>query len=83
MAWAYAELLDAQPLQLTTFPNDEGYDELVLVRAIPFRTVCEDHLLPFPVSRTSATCPASASSACPSWPAWSSTSRPGRRPRSG
>jgi GTP cyclohydrolase I len=47
MARAYAELFDAQPLHLTTFPNDEGYDELVLARAIPFRTVCEHHLLPF------------------------------------
>jgi GTP cyclohydrolase I len=47
MARAYAELLDAQPLQLTTFPNDEGYDELVLARDIPFRTLCEHHLLPF------------------------------------
>ena len=34
-------------LRLTTFPNDEGYDELVLARAIPFQTVCEHHLLPF------------------------------------
>jgi GTP cyclohydrolase IA len=47
MARAYAELFDAQPFRLTTFPNDEGYDELVLARAIPFRTVCEHHLLPF------------------------------------
>jgi GTP cyclohydrolase I len=47
MARAYAELFDAQPLRLTTFPNDEGYDALVLARAIPFRTVCEHHLLPF------------------------------------
>jgi GTP cyclohydrolase IA len=47
MARAYAELFDAQPFQLTTFPNDEGYNELVLARAIPFRTVCEHHLLPF------------------------------------
>ena len=47
MARAYAELLDAQPLRLTTFPNDEGYDELVLARDIPFRTLCEHHLLPF------------------------------------
>ena len=36
-----------RPLRLTTFPNDEGYDELVLARDIPFRTVCEHHLLPF------------------------------------
>ena len=47
MARAYAELFDARPLRLTTFPNDEGYDELVLARDIPFRTVCEHHLLPF------------------------------------
>ena len=47
MARAYAELFSAQPLRLTTFPNDEGYDELVLARDIPFRTVCEHHLLPF------------------------------------
>ena len=47
MARAYAELFDAQPFRMTTFPNDEGYDELVVARAIPFRTVCEHHLLPF------------------------------------
>jgi GTP cyclohydrolase I len=47
MARAYAELFDPRPLRLTTFPNDEGYDELVLARRIPFRTVCEHHLLPF------------------------------------
>jgi GTP cyclohydrolase IA len=47
MARAYAELFSARPLRLTTFANDEGYDELVLARAIPFRTVCEHHLLPF------------------------------------
>jgi GTP cyclohydrolase I len=47
MARAYAELFDARPFRLTTFPNDEGYDELVLARDIPFRTVCEHHLLPF------------------------------------
>ncbi len=35
------------PLRLTTFDNAEGYDELVIARAIPFRTVCEHHLLPF------------------------------------
>src|SRR5713101_6397272 len=47
MARAYAELFSARPLRLTTFANDEGYDELVLARDIPFRTVCEHHLLPF------------------------------------
>ncbi len=47
MARAYAELFMARPFDLTTFPNDEGYDELVLARAIPLRSVCEHHLLPF------------------------------------
>jgi GTP cyclohydrolase I len=47
MARAYAELFAPRPFELTTFPNDEGYDELVLARDIPFRTVCEHHLLPF------------------------------------
>ena len=47
MARAYAELFSARPLRLTTFANDEGYDELVLARGIPFRAVCEHHLLPF------------------------------------
>ena len=47
MARAYAELFDPAPLRLTTFDNAEGYDELVIARAIPFRTVCEHHLLPF------------------------------------
>jgi GTP cyclohydrolase I len=47
MARAYAELLTPRDFQLTTFPNDEGYDELVLARSIPIRSVCEHHLLPF------------------------------------
>jgi GTP cyclohydrolase I len=47
MARAYAELLAAQPFRLTTFPNDEGYDELVLARTIPFRALCEHHMLLF------------------------------------
>jgi GTP cyclohydrolase I len=47
MARAYAEMFAARPFELTTFPNDEGYDELVLARAIPVQSVCEHHLLPF------------------------------------
>jgi GTP cyclohydrolase IA len=47
MARAYAELFSPRPFDLTTFPNDEGYDELVLARDIPVRSVCEHHLLPF------------------------------------
>jgi GTP cyclohydrolase I len=47
MARAYAELFTPREFNLTTFPNDEGYDELVLARGIPVRSVCEHHLLPF------------------------------------
>ncbi len=47
MASAYAELLRPSPFNLTTFPNDEGYDELVLARAIPVHSLCEHHMLPF------------------------------------
>jgi GTP cyclohydrolase I len=47
MARAYAELLTPRDFALTTFDNDEGYDELVLGRSIPIRSVCEHHLLPF------------------------------------
>jgi GTP cyclohydrolase I len=40
VAATYAELLTPAPFTLTTFPNDEGYDELVLARAIPFQSLC-------------------------------------------
>lgn len=47
MAQAYAELLTPKPFRPTTFPNEDGYDELVLVRSIPFHSLCMHHLLPF------------------------------------
>lgn len=47
VAKAYAELLTPQPFNATTFPNDEGYDELVVVRDIPFQSLCMHHMLPF------------------------------------
>ncbi len=47
MADAYVELLTPEPFNLTTFPNDEGYDELVVVRDIPFQSLCMHHVLPF------------------------------------
>ena len=47
VAASYAEMLTAPPFDLTTFPNDEGYNELVLATAIPVQSLCEHHLLPF------------------------------------
>jgi GTP cyclohydrolase IA len=47
MARAYAEMFSPRPFDLTTFPNDAGYDELIIARAIPVQSVCEHHLLPF------------------------------------
>jgi GTP cyclohydrolase IA len=47
VALAYEEFLTPRPFVPTTFPNDEGYDELVLARDIPFHSLCEHHLLPF------------------------------------
>jgi GTP cyclohydrolase IA len=47
VAESYAELLTPEPFDLTTFPNDRGYDELVVAKAIPFHSLCEHHMLPF------------------------------------
>jgi GTP cyclohydrolase IA len=47
VAAGYAELLTPPAFTPTSFPNDEGYDELVLARAIPFSSLCQHHLLPF------------------------------------
>jgi GTP cyclohydrolase IA len=47
VADAYSELLTPQPFRATTFPNDDGYDELIVARSIPFHSLCMHHLLPF------------------------------------
>ena len=47
MVAAFREMLDREPLTMTTFPNEQGYDDLVLVREIPFTSLCAHHLLPF------------------------------------
>ncbi|MFG2006193.1 GTP cyclohydrolase I [Spirillospora sp. NPDC048911] len=47
MVRAYDELLTPRDFDLRTFPNDEGYEQLVIEREIPFRSLCEHHFLPF------------------------------------
>lgn len=47
MAHALIEMTSGPGFELTTFPNDEGYDELVLVQDIPVQSLCEHHMLPF------------------------------------
>ena len=47
MAVAYAAMLTARPFKATTFPNDEGYESLVVVTSIPVQSLCEHHFLPF------------------------------------
>ena len=44
---AYRELFSPPAFRPTTFPNEERYEEVVLVRGVRFRSVCEHHLLPF------------------------------------
>ena len=47
VADAFAELLTPKPFRATTFPNEDGYDQLIVARAIPFHSLCMHHLLPF------------------------------------
>lgn len=41
------ELTTPEPFAMTTFANDTGYDDLVVVRGIRFTSLCAHHLLPF------------------------------------
>jgi GTP cyclohydrolase IA len=47
VAEAYAELLTPPAFRATTFPNEDGYEGLIVAQAIPFHSVCMHHLLPF------------------------------------
>ncbi|QEC48252.1 GTP cyclohydrolase I FolE [Baekduia soli] len=47
VAEALTELLTPQPFRATTFANDDGYDQLIVARRIPFHSLCMHHMLPF------------------------------------
>lgn len=47
VAASLAEMLSPAAFCLTSFPNDDNYDELVVARGIPMRSLCAHHMLPF------------------------------------
>ena len=81
MVAAYSELLTPQPFNPPTFPNDEGYDELIVVRAIPFHSLCMHHLLPFQGVAHIGYLPGERIIGLSSSAAWSSTSAATSRSR--
>jgi GTP cyclohydrolase I len=44
---ALIDMTASEPFAMTTFANDEGYVDPVVVRGIRFTSLCEHHLLPF------------------------------------
>ena len=43
----FAGLEDGTEPRVTCFPNDEGYNQMVSVRDVPFYSMCAHHFLPF------------------------------------
>jgi GTP cyclohydrolase IA len=75
---AYEELFegyrkDPADVLHKVFRDVEGYDDMVIVRDIPFHSHCEHHMVPFSARRISATIQAMALSVSPSWRALSTS----------
>jgi GTP cyclohydrolase I len=47
LARALREIVTPAAFTATTFPNDENYNQLVIQCDIPFRSICEHHMLAF------------------------------------
>jgi GTP cyclohydrolase I len=47
VADAFIEMITPEPFEMTTFVNEDAYDEPVVVRGIPFVSLCRHHLLTF------------------------------------
>ena len=47
VADAFLQLLSQDPWEFTTFPNDAGQHDVVVIEGIEFTSVCGHHLLPF------------------------------------
>ena len=47
VAKMYKELCQPEQFKATSFLNQEQYDQIVMVRNIPFFSLCEHHMIPF------------------------------------
>lgn len=43
----YETFLNPLPFEFTTFENENGSDEMIVQKGIPFYSLCEHHMLPF------------------------------------
>jgi GTP cyclohydrolase I len=87
VARMYAEALSglhANPDHHLTVTFEAEHDEMVMVRDIPFASLCEHHLLPFSGRAHVAYIPGSDGrvTGCRSWPGWSRATPGGCRSRS-
>jgi GTP cyclohydrolase I len=73
-----------QPFRATTFTNDEGYNQMVLLKGIPVRSLCEHHMFGFIGVAHIGYLPEERILGPSKWPGWWSSSRSGNhKPRSG